>query len=86
LTGIFFGGSKTKKTRIPEDFFFPAFSGEFFTGKWFWRGSLEFLFLDAVTGSFCRNSYGTGIPVFTSDSSGFLRIPVPAKCCYAQAS
>jgi hypothetical protein len=28
---------------------------------------------------FCRNSWGTGIPVFTPDSSGFLRIPVPAE-------
>jgi biotin transporter BioY len=27
------------------------------------------------SGFFCRNSCGTGIPVFTQDSSGFLRIP-----------
>jgi len=27
------------------------------------------------TGIFCRNSWGTGIPVFTPDSSGIRRIP-----------
>jgi hypothetical protein len=30
LTGIYFGGSKTVKKRIPEDFFFPVFSGGIF--------------------------------------------------------
>jgi hypothetical protein len=46
-----------------------------FTGTWFWRGLQELLFFAAVTGFFCRNSCGTGIPVFTPDSSGFLWIP-----------
>ena len=33
------------------------------------------------TGIFHRNSWGTGIPVFTPDSSGFLRIPEdPCSC------
>jgi hypothetical protein len=52
-----------------------CFPKDFFTGTWFWTGLLEFLFLDAVTGFFHRNSCGSGIPVFTPDSSGFLRIP-----------
>jgi hypothetical protein len=80
LTGIYFGGSKTVKKRIPEDFFyFLCFPEEFFTGTWFWRGSQEFLFFAAFTGVFCRNSCGTGIPAFTTDSSGFLWIPLDSS-------
>jgi hypothetical protein len=80
LTGIYFWGSKTEKNRIPENFLFSlCLPEEFFTGKWFWRGSQEFLIFAAVIGIFCRNSCGTGIPVFTLDSSGFLRIP-PDSC------
>ena len=30
LTGIYFGGSKIEKNMIPEDFFFPVFSGGIF--------------------------------------------------------
>jgi hypothetical protein len=37
--------------------------------------SQEFLFFSDFTGIFRRNSCGTGIPVFTPDSLGFLRIP-----------
>ncbi len=54
--------------------FFLCFPEEFFTGTWFWRWPQEFLFFAAVTGFFCRNSCGTGIPVFTLDCSGFLQI------------
>jgi hypothetical protein len=63
---------KPAPARITEDFFFLCFPEGFFTGTWFWRWSQEFLFFAAVTGFFCRNSWGTGIPVFTLDSSGFL--------------
>jgi hypothetical protein len=66
---------KTVPARIPEDFFFLCFPEEFFTGTWFWRWSQEFLFFAPFTGIFRRNSCGTGIPVFTPDFSGFLRIP-----------
>jgi hypothetical protein len=92
LTGIYFGGSKTEKNRIPEDFFFfLCFPEEFFTGTWFWRGSQEFQFFAIVTGIFHRNSCGTGIPLFgflqiPPDSSGFLQIPVPAERCLALTS
>jgi hypothetical protein len=80
LKGIYFWGSKTVKKRIPEDSFFSlCFLEEFFTGTWFWRGSQEFLFFTAFTGFFCRNSSRTGIPAFTTDSSGFLQIP-PDSC------
>ncbi len=92
-----FSGLKNRKNRIPENFFFfLCFPEEFFTGTWFWRGSQEFLFFADITGFFCRNSCGAGIPVFSPDSSGilqippdssgFLRIPVPAKHCLALAS
>jgi hypothetical protein len=69
-------GLKNRKKRIPEDFFFfLCFLEEFFTGTWFWGGSQEFLVFAAFTGNFRRTSCGTGIPAFTMDSSGFLRIP-----------
>jgi hypothetical protein len=75
LTGIYFWGSKTVKKRIPEDFFFSCVSEGIFHWNVVWRGSQEFLFFTAFTGIFCMNSYGTGIPAFTTDSSGFFRIP-----------
>jgi hypothetical protein len=69
------GAKKQKKQDSWGFLFFLCFPEEFFTGKWFWKGSPEFPFLAAFTGFFCRNSGGAGIPVFTPDSSGFLRIP-----------
>jgi hypothetical protein len=76
FSGIYFLDKKNFPARIPEDFFFfLCFMEEFFTGTWFWRGLQEFLIFAAVTGIFCRNSCRTEIPVFTPDSSGFLRIP-----------
>ena len=82
LTGIYFLGSKTVKKRIPEDFFFfMCFPEDFFPGMWFWRGSQDFLFFAAFTGIFHRNSCGTGIPAFTTDSSGFLQIPPDSCSC-----
>jgi hypothetical protein len=74
LSGIHFGGSKTEKNRIPEDFFFSVFSGGIFHRNVVWGRSQEFLFLDAITGIFHRNSCGTGIPLFSPDSSGILWI------------
>jgi hypothetical protein len=41
----------------------------------FWRDHRNSGFFSDFTGIFRRNSCGTGIPVFTQDSSGFLRIP-----------
>ncbi len=81
---------KTVPARIPQDSWgFLFVPEEFFTGTTFWRGSQEFLFFADITGFFCRNSCGTGIPVFTPDFSGFLRIP-PDSCfrqnCLALAS
>jgi hypothetical protein len=69
------GAQKQNKTGFLKISFFPVFSGGIFTGTWFWKGSPKFLFSAAFTGCVCRNSNGTGIPVFTPDSSGFLRIP-----------
>ncbi len=76
FSGIYFLDQKNRSCQDSWGFlFFLCFPEEFFTGTWFWRWSQEFLFFAAVTGIFCRNSCGTEIPVFTPDSSGFLRIP-----------
>ncbi len=76
---LFFGQKKPFLPGFLRISFFLCFPEEFFTGTWFWRWLQEFLFFAAVTGIFRRNSCGTGIPVFTPDSSGFLRIP-PDSC------
>jgi len=88
LTGICFGGSKTEKTGFLRISFFLCFPEEFSQERGFggWKGLQEFLFLDTITGFFA------GIPAgqeflfllrIPPDSSGFLRIPVPAKSCLA---
>ncbi len=70
-----FEAQKQKKQDSWGFLFFPVFSGGIFH---------RYLVLEGVAGitvfcqyhrNFCRNSCGTGIPVFTPDSSGFLRIP-----------
>ncbi len=74
-----FLGLKNKNKKDSWGFlFFPVFSGGIFHRSVVLEGSQEFLFFAAVTGIFRRNSFGTG-PVFTPDSSGFLRIP-PDSC------
>jgi len=60
--------------RIPEDFFFPCVSRRIFHRNVVLERPQEFLFFSAVTDIDHRNSCGTGIPVFTPDSYGFLRI------------
>ncbi len=70
FSGIHYWGSKTKQKRIPEDFFFSCV----------FRGNCsQVRFLDAITGIFRKNSCGTGILVFSPDSSKFLRIR-PDSC------
>ena len=72
---LFFGRKKTFLPgflRIP---FFPLFSGGIFHRNLVLERSQEFQFFFAVTGIFRRNSCGTGIPVFTPESSRFRRIP-----------
>jgi hypothetical protein len=94
FSGIYFLDQKNVPARIPEDFFFSlCFPEEFFTETWFWRGLQEFLIFAAVTGCFSqeflrdRNScIYSGFLQIPPDSSGFLRIPVPAKRCLALAS
>jgi hypothetical protein len=79
LTGIYFGGSKTVKERIPEEFFFfLCFPDDFFTGTWFWRGSQEFLFFAAFTGFFAGIPAGQEflhLQQIPPNSSGFLFPP-----------
>jgi hypothetical protein len=69
---LFFGPKKPFLTGFLRIFCL-RFPEEFFTGTQFWRGLQEFLFFFAFTGIFRRNSCGTGIPIFTPDSSGILR-------------
>jgi hypothetical protein len=96
LTGIYFWGLKNSKKKDSRGFLiFPVFSRGFFHRNVVLEGVSGIPVFAAFTGFFCRNSCGTRIPVFTTDSSGFLwnppdsfgflRIPVPAKCCLALA-
>jgi hypothetical protein len=82
---IYLWGPKTVPDRIPEDIFFLAFSGGIFTGMWFWRGRRNSNFF-RFYGNFSQEFLWAGIPVFTPDSSGIRRIPVPTESCLAQAS
>jgi hypothetical protein len=78
------------KKRIPEDFFFSCVYRRNFSQERGFGGGLRnscFLLLS--------QDFFAGIPVgqeflhlqwIPPDSSGFLGIPVPAKCCLALAS
>jgi hypothetical protein len=72
---LFFGPIKAFLSGFLRIFFFLCFPEEFFGGTWFWRGRRNSCFFPILQEVFRRNSCGTGIPVFTPDSSGFLRIP-----------
>jgi len=76
---LFFGPKKLFLTGFLRISFFPAFSGGVFHRNVVLERSQEFLFFFAFTGIFRRNSCGTGITVFTTDSSGIRRIP-PDSC------
>jgi hypothetical protein len=78
LTGIYIWGSKTVIKRIPEDFF-PVFSGGIFHRNVVLEGVSGIPVFYRFHRILCRNSCGTGIPVFTLDSSGFLRIPLDSS-------
>jgi hypothetical protein len=49
-------------------------------------GSQEFRFFFRFYRNFSQEFMWAGIHVFTQDSGGFRRIPVPAESCLAQAS
>jgi hypothetical protein len=66
-------------TRFPEDLFFSCVFRKNFSQEGGFGEAAGIPVFSAVTGIDHRNSCGTGIPVFTLDSSGFLLIPVPAK-------
>jgi hypothetical protein len=79
---LFFGSKKTFLTGFLSIFFFLRFPEDFFTGTWFWRGRRKSVFFRFYR-NFSQEFLWAGIPVFTQDSSGFLRIPVHAKSCLA---
>jgi hypothetical protein len=87
---LFFGPKKPFLPGFLRVSFFPVFSGGFFHRN---------VVLEGVAGipDFCRcyRNFFAGIPAgqeflyllrIHPDSSGFLWIPVPAKCCLALAS
>jgi hypothetical protein len=90
FSGIFFWTKKPVPARIPEDFFFSCIFWRNFSQERGLGGGLRnscFLLLSQVIFA--------GIPAgqeflhlqrIPRDSSGFLRIPVPTKCCLALAS
>ena len=81
FSGILFWTPKTRSCQDSRGFLFSTFSGGISSQECGFGGVLKFLFSAAFTGIYRRNSCGTGIPVFAQDSSGFLRIPAPAKSC-----
>jgi hypothetical protein len=89
LTGIYFGGSKTVKKGFLRFFFPCVFQRNFSQEHVFGGGLRNSCFLPLSQEVF------TGIPAgqeflhlqwIPLDSSKFLWIPVPAKCCLALAS
>jgi len=80
---LFFGTKKPFLTGFLRISFFPAFSGGIFHRNVVLEGAghRNSCFFFVFTGFFCRNSCGTGISAFTPESSGFWRVPVPAKSC-----
>ncbi len=76
---LFFGPKNPFLPGFLRNSFFTVFSGGFFHRNLVLEVVAGIPVFAAVTGFFCRNSCGTGIPVFTTNSSGFLRIP-PDSC------
>jgi hypothetical protein len=83
---LFFGYKKPFLTGFLRISFFPAFSEGIFHRNVFLEGSQEFRFFFRFYRNFSQEFLWAGIPVFTRDSGGFWRIPVPAENCLAQAS
>jgi hypothetical protein len=83
---LFVGSKKPFLTGFLRISFFPAFAGGIFHRNVVLERSQEFRFFFRFYRIFLQVFLWAGIPVFTQDSSGFLRIPVPAKSCLALAS
>ena len=88
LAGIYIGGSKTEKNRIPEDFFFSCvFRTKFLQESGFGGGRRNSCFWPLSQDFFAGIPVGqnsciySGFLVIPRNSSGFLWIPVPAKRC-----
>ena len=75
---LFFGSKKLFLTGFLRISFFPAFSGGIFHRKVVLERSQESVFFRFYR-NFSQEFLWAGIPVFTQDSSGFLRIP-PDSC------
>ncbi len=72
---LFFGPQKAFLTGFLRIWFLPANSGGIFHRNVVLEGVTVIPVFSNFTGIFRRNSWWTGIPVFTPDSSGFRRIP-----------
>jgi hypothetical protein len=79
FSGIYFLDQKPFLPGFLRISFFPVFSGGIFHRDMVLEVVAGIPVFAAVIGIFCRNSFGTGIPVFTPDSSGFLQI-LPDSC------
>ena len=73
---LFFGPQKAFLTGFLRVFFLPANSGGIFHRNMVLEGVAVIPVFSDFTGIFRRNSWGTGIPVFTPDSSGIRSILV----------
>jgi hypothetical protein len=75
---------KSIPARIPEDSFFPVFTGGIFHRNMVLERSQEFLFFSLSQDFFAGIPVGQEflyLPRNPPDSGGFRRIPVPAKSC-----
>ena len=80
FSGIYFLGPKTVPDRIPEVLFFSCVFQRIFSQERGFGGVAGIpVFFFRFYRFFFGNSYGTGIPVFTPDSSEIRRIP-PDSC------
>jgi hypothetical protein len=79
---LFFGSKKPFLTGFLRiSFFSCVFRRNFSQERGF--GEVAGILVFSILQDFLQEFLWAGIPVFTQDSSGFLRIPVPAKSCLA---
>jgi len=83
---LFFGSKKPFLTGFLRISFFSCVFQRIFSQECVFGGVTGILVYFRFYMNFSQEFLWAGIPVFTQDSGGFQRIPVPAESCLAQAS